>query len=113
MNPSDTTPLEPVRRDEDLVDQAQPGQGIPSQDPDSAAQFALRPEEAKREAKSVLIGGGVVAGAATGATVGVAVAGPVGVVVGGTIGAIAGALGAVAAGTAVKPEDASSADKLS
>lgn len=106
MNPSakpkpQTTP---APADDDLAEQAQPGYGIPSQDPRPAAQIALEPEEAKREAESVLMAGGVVAGAATGAAIGVAVAGPVGVVVGASLGAVAGALGGAAAGTVIKPE---------
>ncbi len=111
MNPSTTaTPIAaPV--DPDLAEQARPGHGIPSQDPDSRAQVPLEPEEAKREARSVLAGGGMVAGAATGALVGVAVAGPVGVVVGGTLGAVAGALGGAAASSAVKPEPPDPADR--
>ena len=91
--------------DKDLADQARPGHGIPSQDPDPAAQVALEPEDAEREAQSVLIGGGVIAGAATGAAIGVAVAGPVGVMVGATAGAVAGALGSAAAGAAANPKD--------
>ncbi len=59
--PSHTPPV-----DEDLVKQARPGHGIPSQDPDPAAQVLLEPQEAEREAKSVLMGGGMVAGMATG-----------------------------------------------
>jgi pimeloyl-ACP methyl ester carboxylesterase len=110
MNPSTTTtPSHAAPVDEDLAEQARPGHGIPSQDPDPAAQARLPPEEAEREAKSVLMGGGVVAGAATGAIIGVAVAGPLGVVVGGTLGAMAGALGGAAAGAAVNPEESSSA----
>lgn len=95
--------------DEDLADQARPGYGIPSQDPRPGAQTALEPEDAEREAHSVLVGGGMMAGAAAGAAVGVAVAGPVGVVVGGTLGGIAGALGGAAAGTAVNTEEAGEA----
>ena len=110
MNPPSSVPSNSAPVDEDLVEQAHAGHGIPSQDPASAAQFALRPEEAEREAKSVLVGGGVMAGAATGAAVGVVVGGPVGVVVGGTLGAVVGALGAAAAGTMVNPKIASSAD---
>lgn len=92
MNPSTTT------ADQDLAQQAQPGHGIPSQDPDAAAQAPLEPQEMERETKSALMGGGMVAGVATGATIGVLVAGPVGVVVGATLGAVAGALGGAAAG---------------
>jgi len=98
--------------DEDLADQARPGHGVPSQDPDPEAQFALEPEEAEREAKSVLTGGGIVGGAAIGSAIGVAVGGPVGVVVGGTLGAIAGAVGGAAAGAAMKPADASGAEPV-
>jgi hypothetical protein len=103
MNSSTTRPLHTGRPDEDYDEQARPGHGIPSQDPDPAAQIALKPEEAEREAKSVIAGGGMVGGAAIGATIGVAVAGPVGVVVGGTLGAVAGALGGAAAGTLIAP----------
>jgi len=90
-------PSHPVEPDEDLAEQARPGHGIPSQDPDASAQLALEPEDAQREVQSVLTGGGMVAGAATGAAIGVAVAGPVGVVVGVALGAVAGALGGAAA----------------
>ena len=110
MNLSSTTPLKTKPVDDDLAEQAHPGQGIPSQDREPAAQFALKPEEAEREAKSVLVGGGVVAGAATGAAIGAVVAGPVGVVVGATVGTVVGALGAAAAGTMVTPEDANIAE---
>ena len=98
MNPS-TTPqpnTEPV--DEDLAEQANPGHGIPSQDPSPAAQIPLQPEEAQREVDSALLGGGVVAGMATGSAIGVAVAGPVGVVVGAVAGAVAGAFAGSVAG---------------
>lgn len=97
--------------DEDLLDQARPGEGIPTQDPDAAAQFPLSPREAERESKSVFMGGGLVAGIATGAGVGVAVGGPVGAFVGGTLGAVAGALGGAAAGAVVSPEVSDSADE--
>lgn len=97
--PSHTAPRD--ARDEDLVEQAHPGHGIPSQDPSAAAQFPLSPEETEREAKSVLAGGAVVGGAAVGAAIGVVVGGPVGVVVGGTVGAVAGAVaGALGGATA-------------
>ena len=109
MNRSSTTPSDSVPVDEDLVEEAHPGHGVPSQDPAAAAQFPLEPEEARREASSVLTGGGMVAGAAAGATVGVVVAGPVGVVVGGTVGAVVGALGTAATGSMMNPEAASSA----
>ncbi|HEX3139351.1 MAG TPA: hypothetical protein VHQ87_04820 [Rhizobacter sp.] len=101
--PSNSAPL-----DEDLAEQARPGHGVPSQDPDPEAQVALEPEEAEREAKSVMAGGGMVGGAAIGAGIGAAV----GVLVGGTVGAVAGAVGAAAAGTIMNPGDASSADPV-
>ena len=110
MNPM-TTPLQdtpPV--DEDLDEQAVPGHGIPSQDPEASAQVVLEPQEAEREANSVLMGGGMVAGMATGAAIGVAVAGPVGVVIGATLGAVAGALGGAAAGATANSEDVASVD---
>ena len=110
MNRSATPSSHTALADEDLVEQARPGYGIPSQDPRPAAQIPLEPEEAEREAKSALMGGGVIAGAATGAAIGTMVAGPVGVVVGGTLGAVAGALGGAAAGTKVNPEVSNSAD---
>lgn len=97
--------------DEDLAEQARPGHGIPSQDPDPAAQLPLEPGEVEREANSVLAGGGVIVGAAAGAAIGSVVAGPVGAVVAGTVGAVAGALGGVAAGPLVSPEDPGAADK--
>jgi phage tail tape-measure protein len=96
--------------DEDIVEQAHPGHGIPSQDPSAAAQTPLTPEEAEREATSVYVGGGALAGAAAGAAVGIAAGGPVGALVGGTVGAVAGALGGQAAGT-LAPPDSADADK--
>ena len=97
MNPSSTPPSNEAPVDKDLAEQARPGHGVPSQDPDPAAQAGLAPAEAERESKSVLMGGGMVGGAALGAAIGVAVAGPVGVLVGGTLGAVAGAMGGSAA----------------
>jgi pimeloyl-ACP methyl ester carboxylesterase len=113
MNSIINRPPSAAARDEDLAEQARPGHGIPSQDPDPAAQVALEPEEAEREAKSVMTGGGVVGGAAIGATIGVAVGGPVGVVVGGTLGAVAGALGGAAAGATVSPQESGRVDTAS
>ena len=112
MNSSNANPSSPVPVDEDLAEQALPGHGIPSQDPDPAAQTALEPENVAREAHSVLMGGGVIVGAATGAGVGVMVAGPVGVLVGGTLGAVAGALGAAAAGSLGNLGEASAAEDI-
>ena len=102
----------PVPLDGDLAEQANPGQGIPSQDPSPAAQTILQPRDAEREGKSVLVGGGLVAGAATGAAIGVAVAGPVGILAGATLGAVAGALGGAAAGATAGPPDGASADAV-
>ncbi len=110
MDPLTTPPSNTEPVDEDLAEQANPGHGIPSQDPNTAAQTALEPHEAEREANSVLMGGGMVAGAATGAAIGVAVAGPVGVLIGATLGAVAGAMGGAAAGATVSTEDANSVD---
>jgi len=105
MNPS-VTPLPHIAPiDEDLAEQARPGHGVPSQDPDPSAQVQLDPDEAAREAKSTLTAGGMVAGAATGAAIGIAVGGPVGVVVGASLGAVAGALGGAAAGAMAAPDD--------
>jgi hypothetical protein len=94
-HPSSNNPA----RDKDLAEQARPGHGVPSQDPNPAAQLPLEPGEAEREANSALTGGGVVGGAAVGAAIGGAVGGPVGVLVGGSVGAVAGALGGAAAGS--------------
>jgi non-heme chloroperoxidase len=110
MNPLITPPTNNLSVDEDLDEQAKPGHGIPSQDPNAAAQSVLSPHEAEREANSVLTGGGMVAGAASGAAIGVAVAGPVGILVGATLGAVVGALGGAAAGAAASPEGLSSVD---
>ena len=96
--------------DPDLAKQAIPGHGVPSQDPESGAQVGLSPEEADRESKSALIGGGVVAGLAAGSAVGAVVAGPVGILVGGTVGAIAGVVGSNAAGELINPKSTPSAD---
>jgi CBS domain-containing protein len=111
MNPSTSPLTKPVPLDGDLAEQARPGHGIPSQDLNPAAQSLLEPEEAQREANSVLTGGGVVAGAAAGVAIGSVVAGPVGAVVGGTVGAVAGALGGAAAGSMVTPEASSAVDQ--
>jgi hypothetical protein len=54
-------------RDPDLLEQARPGHGVPSQDPDPAAQFALSNREARNESKTVYMGAGVLIGAASGA----------------------------------------------
>ncbi|MEG1768926.1 MAG: bacteriocin [Comamonas sp.] len=107
-----TTPINPrpseQSTDPDLAEQAKFGHGVPSQDPDAAAQVRLSPEDAERESGSVLMGGGLVAGAAAGAAVGAAIAGPAGVVVGGVVGSVAGALGGAAAGSAAVDSDPSS-----
>ena len=103
---SNSTPV-----DKDLAEQANPGHGIPSQDPDTAAQALLTPHEAEREAKSVLVGGGVMAGATTGALVGATVAGPAGSLAGAALGAAAGALGGAAAGASANPKNADNSDE--
>jgi non-heme chloroperoxidase len=108
MNTDTTAAPKTSTPDEDLAAQARPGHGIPSQDPDPAAQVRLEPLEAEREANSVLMGGGMVAGAATGAAIGIGVAGPVGVVVGAAVGAVAGALGGAAASNMAGPQAADS-----
>lgn len=110
MSPSPAQSPRTTPPDGDLIDQAVPGHGVPSQDPDPQAQVPLEPEEARQEAKSTLMGGGMVAGMATGAAVGVSVAGPVGVVVGATVGAVAGVLGGAAAGATLPPENSGSAE---
>ncbi|HQR99850.1 MULTISPECIES: hypothetical protein [unclassified Polaromonas] len=111
MSPSTTSATRPLNvdpADKDLAEQARPGHGIPSQDPEPAAQLPLTAAESDRESNSVLMGGGMIAGAATGAAVGAVLAGPVGVLVGGTVGSVAGALGGAAAGPLVTPEDTAS-----
>ena len=110
MNSSTSQPTDAKPVDADLVEQAVPGHGIPSQDPDLSAQVALSPEEAERESKSTLIGGGLVAGTATGAAVGAAVAGPVGILVGGMVGAVAGAMGGAGAGAMASPDSTTPPD---
>ncbi|UOB06412.1 hypothetical protein [[Acidovorax] ebreus] len=100
MNATDPRfPQNPI--DPDLAEQARPGYGVPSQDPEPQAQQPLPTEDQERESKSVLMGGGAMAGAAAGAAVGAATAGPVGVFVGTLAGSVAGALGGAAAGRLV------------
>lgn len=99
MNTSFTTPSSAATVDADLAEQARPRHGIPSQDPSPAAQTPLPPDEVDREAKSVYVGGGAMAGIAAGAAIGVVAGGPVGALVGATVGAVAGTLGGEAAGT--------------
>lgn len=110
MNAAANAPSGIAPVDEDLAEQARPGHGIPSQDPNLGAQYSQQPQDQQREVESVLMGGGVVAGVATGAAIGVAVAGPVGVAVGAALGAVAGALGGAAAGAAAKPEESAGGD---
>jgi non-heme chloroperoxidase len=110
MPPTIIAPTHTAPVDEDLAEQAVPGHGVPSQDPDPAAQIPLEPLEAEREGHSALVGGAVVAGMATGAAVGVAVAGPVGVVLGASLGAVAGALGGAAAAATANMVDSSPPD---
>jgi NhaP-type Na+/H+ or K+/H+ antiporter len=110
MSPTNTPTSNTELVDKDMAEQARPGHGIPSQDPEAAAQSPLNPEEAEREANSVLAGGGVIVGAAAGAALGTLVAGPVGAVVAGAVGAVAGALGGVAAGPLVSEGDTDATD---
>lgn len=110
MTQSNPPPIPPNPVDPDTEKQAVLGHGVPSQDPDSSAQVGLSHEEAERESKSVLIGGGLVAGVAAGSAIGAVVAGPVGILVGGTVGAIAGVAGSKAAGELVNPKSTASAD---
>ena len=112
MNSISTPPTGVKPVDPDLARQAVAGHGVPSQDPNLAAQVALNPEEAERESKSVLVGGGLVAGTAAGAAIGAAVAGPVGILVGGTLGAVAGAISGGAAGKVINSESTTSADDV-
>ncbi len=112
MNTTTVLPPSIATVDRDLAEQAVPGHGVPSQDPDPAAQVRMEPLEAEREAQSALTGGGVVAGMATGAAIGVAMAGPVGALVGASLGAAAGALGGAAAGVATSPEAPTDSDAM-
>lgn len=99
-------------RNPDLAEQAVPGHGVPSQDPDASSQMALTSKEASREPKSAYVGGGAMAGLAVGAVAGAAVGGPIGVLVGGTVGTIAGALGGEMAGQAAPPTEPTGLDHL-
>lgn len=109
---STQNPLDPkiFPKDPDLTEQALPGHGVPSQDPDPKAQVGLTPEESVREMSSTLVGGGALAGVAVGAAVGAAVAGPVGILVGGTVGSAVGALGVAAASTPPLKDEAEAED---
>lgn len=98
MKSSTILPTGPEPVDPDIAEQAVPGHGVPSQDSNPAAQVGLSPKEAAQESKSILIGGGLVAGMASGAAVGAAVAGPVGILLGSTLGAVAGVVGSGAVG---------------
>ena len=101
MNLPITQPTKVKPADPDIAEQAVPGHGVPSQDPNPGAQVALAPEEAERESKSALVGGGLVAGSAAGAAIGAAVAGPVGILLGTSVGAVAGVVGTGAVGELV------------
>jgi non-heme chloroperoxidase len=61
MNTSTNLPPNTSPVDEDLAEQARPGHGIPSQDPEPAAHKPLQPQEAQREAQPAMMGGGEVA----------------------------------------------------
>ena len=86
------------KTDPDIDEQALPGHGVPSQDPDPNAQLGMSPSETRREKSSTFVIGGALVGLAAGAVIGAAVSGPMGVLVGATLGSIAGALGGSAAG---------------
>lgn len=103
-----STDVKPV--DPDLAKQSVSGHGIPSQDPESSAQVGISSEEAARESKSALVGGGMVAGVAAGSAIGAVMAGPVGILVGGTVGAIAGVVGSNVAGELVNPKSTPNAN---
>lgn len=106
IQPVEVVDVAKVPSDPDLVEQAVPGHGVPSQDPSGGAQVGLSPDESEREAKSALVGGGVMAGLVAGVAAGAVLGGPIGVLVGGTVGTIAGALGGEAAGMIADPEPA-------
>ena len=110
MTSSSPPPIPPNPVDPDTAEQAVPGHGVPSQDPESSAQVGLSADEAARESKSVLTGGGLVVGMVTGAGVGAVIAGPVGILAGGTVGAIAGVVGSNVVGELVKPKQPVIAD---
>ena len=114
MTSSSPPPIPPNPVDPDTAEQAVPGHGVPSQDPESSAQVGLSADEAARESKSVLTGGGLVAGMVTGAGVGAVIAGPVGILAGGTVGAIAGVaagvVGSNVVGELVEPKQPVIAD---
>ena len=61
LHPPADSPLPANPGDEDLAEQARPGHGIPSQDPDPGAQQPLSADEAQREGNSVLMGGAILA----------------------------------------------------
>ena len=90
--------------DPDLLAMAVPGHGVPSQDLDVGAQLPMTEEEARREAHSAFMGGGLIAGTAAGAAMGAVVAGPVGVMVGCVVGAMVGGLCGAVASWRLKPD---------
>jgi hypothetical protein len=89
----------PAHTDEDLLELAKPGHGVPSQDPDPSAQYPIGRELAAEEERTVFVGAGVMLGAALGAVVGIAAAGPVGVFAGSMVGGVVGGFGSRALGT--------------
>ena len=111
MTSSKPEPIVPKPVDPDTAEQAVPGHGVPSQDPDAQAQVGLGADEAARESKSAMTGGGLVAGIVTGAGLGAVVAGPVGILAGGTVGAIVGVVGSNVAGEMVKPKQTTDGSK--
>ncbi|WP_284336496.1 hypothetical protein [Comamonas sp. NoAH] len=111
MTTKSHTPLVVPVTDPDLIEQAKPGHGVPSQDPDPRAQVGLTPNESARGMSSSLVGGGAMAGAAVGAAVGGVVGGSVGVLVGGSVGGVAAALGVAIASTSPPDEESEAEDR--
>ncbi len=100
MSPSDALlPPDKLPTETNILVQTPLEHGIASRHPVVAAQVPLPPEDMEKQGQSVLVGGGLMVGAAVGAVLGVMVAGPAGVLVGTGLGAVVGAAGA--ANTAV------------
>lgn len=60
------------KTDPDIDEQALPGHGVPSQDPDPNAQLGMSPSETRREKSSTFVIGGALVGLAAGAVIGAA-----------------------------------------
>ena len=102
-NPLTTPPPDTVPADEDLAEQANPGHGIASQDPNAAAQTALDPQQADREANSVLLGVAWWQVRPRALLLESRLQARLGVLAAATVGAIAGAAGGAAAGATGRP----------